>query len=123
VWMHTQNNITNINLQYSSNLCHCYNYFMDHLSPMVHFSQSAMLHCRVIPTKHTELIGCRSQLHPVCPCKCISDSTLSKSSLTVPVPRGWIVWGGNGRISKSHKIKDCPVPSRLRSLRSENCNI
>jgi hypothetical protein len=61
VWMHTQNNITNTNLQYSSNLCHCYNCFLDHLCPMmVHFSQSAMLHCRVIPTKHTEFIGCIS---------------------------------------------------------------
>jgi hypothetical protein len=75
VWMHTQNNITNTNLQYSSNLCHCYNCFLDHLCPMmVHFSQSAMLHCRVIPTKHTEFIGCISQLHPVCPCKFISDA-------------------------------------------------
>jgi hypothetical protein len=62
-------------------------------------NQHAMLHCRVIPTKHTECIGCISQLHPVCPCKFIGDSTLSKSSLTVSGPRGWIVReGGNGRI-------------------------
>ena len=38
---------------------------------MVHFSQSTMLYCRVISTKHTEFIGCISQLHPVCPCKFI----------------------------------------------------
>jgi hypothetical protein len=80
-----------------------YGCMLDHLCPMVHFSQSTMLYCGVISTKHTEcigcrsqlhpvcpckFIGCRSQLHPVCPCKFIGDTTLSNSSLTVSGSQG-----------------------------------